>query len=150
MGTSFYWYVMHSVLETQHREAKFSKVGAKTWEPSVNPRGDGHFSDAAPIFIRSPLKFALLGLFFLEMSARKTTQPSKMDFPKSIVEQIIKSLKFSLFLFLGTGLATAAIWRTSLHIQNNSFHHNHDMFILVVKKIFFSIFRNIATIKDTY
>lgn len=62
-----------------------------------------------------------------------------MEFPGSVVEQVVKSLKLSLFLFLGTGLAATIIWRTFLRIQNNSFYHNCDMFILVVKNIYFFI-----------
>lgn len=149
MGTSFYIHVTHNVLGTQHREAKFSKVCPQTWKLSqsiVEPRGAGHLSDALSKFTMGPLRFILPELFFCAMSTRKMARPSKMEFLGSVVEQFIKSLKFSLFLCLGTGLATTIIWRIFLHIHNNSFPYNCDTFILTVKKIYFFFFPTLGTL----
>lgn len=49
----------------------------------------------------NPLRFKLPGLLFVRISARKVAQPSNLEFSRSVVEQFIESMRFSLFLLLG-------------------------------------------------
>lgn len=153
MCTPFHWYGMYRVLGTQQKVTKFSQGVPQLWAFSGNaagPRPDGYFSDQHPLSAGATQLQPTWTFLWCQLASEKHLSHSIGRVSRVGGGAVHKTSEFPLCLFLGIGLATVTAQRAFLHIQDSSFHHNCDIFILVVNFfLFFSNLRNTATIQDT-